>query len=260
MARHRAVKEDRPVAAYYDRLAPVYGDGEYSRARRAAVLAAIAAELEAAKDLCDLGCGNGAFLPALAPPGGRRRVLGIDLSVKMLSAARERATGPVHFVRGDASALPCRAGVFDLVFMSHVLLLVSDLDACLAGVARALRPGGVLIATVGASGWPEIVDRLLGPERIREFQELFDTASVDVRQDEPSAVAEACRRSGLPPSWRQADFAVSWPVLEEWVRIRWFSIMSEPARQRAEEWVAGIRPPAGAAFRMAETLLVAHHR
>ena len=49
----------RAVAAYYDRLAPVYGAGAYFQARRRAVLAAIRSDIAAARRLLDLGCGNG---------------------------------------------------------------------------------------------------------------------------------------------------------------------------------------------------------
>jgi SAM-dependent methyltransferase len=187
--------------------------------------------------------------------------VGMDLSVEMLHAAQQRGFQSVDLVRADASALPCRAGAFDLVFMSHVLLLIADLDVCLAGVERVLRPGGVLIATVGASGWPEIIRRLLGAERIHELEAAFGSVSVGARRDEPTAVAAACQRSGLQPTWRQADFAVSWPALEEWVRVRWLSIVDEALRVRADRWLVSIRSRAGAGMlQMAETLLVAHKR
>lgn len=258
MARDRTAGTRR-VAAYYDRLASVYGDGAYAGARRATVLASVADEVGEARVVLDLGCGNGAFLTALAAPRTGRRVVGMDLSVKMLHAAQRRGVGSVDLVRADAGALPCRAGAFDLVFMSHVLLLVADLDACLTGVERVLRPGGVLIATVGASGWPDVIRRLLGAQRVRALEAAFGAVSVGARRDDPTAVAAACQRCGLRPTWRRADFAASWPALEEWVRVRWLSIVDDALRLQADRWLASIRPRAAAGtIPMAETVLVAY--
>lgn len=259
MTPHRAADGGRRVAAYYDRLAAVYGEGAYAAARRAAVLASIAGEIGAARAVLDVGCGNGAFLAALAAPGVARRVVGMDLSTEMLHVAQHRALATVDLVRADAMALPARTETFDLVFMSHVLLLIANVDAYLAGAQRVLRPGGTLVATVGASGWPDIIRQLLGAERIQELEAAFGSVSVGLRRDEPAAVAAACRRVGFQPTWRRADFSVSWPALEEWVRLRWLGIVDEALRVRADRWLASIPPHAVASpLLMAETLLVAH--
>ena len=134
----RMDKPERPadaVAAYYDRLAPSYGEGELFAARRAAVLTAIAAEVENARAILDLGCGNGTYLAEFAVRVPAALVVGADLSPAMLSAARARIGAPTTVVRTDAIALPFRSARFDLVFMSHVLQLVHDVGRCIAEVA-----------------------------------------------------------------------------------------------------------------------------
>lgn len=93
----------------------------------------------AALDVC---CGTGAALRALEPLA-RDRVTGIDFSEGMLAEARRHLPERVELVRGDALALPFD-GEFDVVTsvgaFGHVLR--EDEDRFVAGIARALRPGG----------------------------------------------------------------------------------------------------------------------
>lgn len=93
-----------------------------------------------AKLVLDVACGNGAVARKL--PG--RLVVGLDLS------AAELAQAPRPVVRGDASQLPFGNESFDVVTCSMGLAVVQPLPAVLAEIARVLRPGGVLAATVPA--------------------------------------------------------------------------------------------------------------
>jgi SAM-dependent methyltransferase len=247
----------QPVAAYYDRLADVYGTGAYFAARRAAVMHCVADELRAARRVLDLGCGNGAFLSDLAHAAGGP-VVGMDLSGRMVAAAHRRAAGTAAIVRGDALALPFRARAFDFVFMSHVLLVVGDLAACLRAVTGVLDRGGVLVATVGACGWPALLRELLGGDGIMELEAIFGGIRPSGRRDEPAAVDSACALAGLRPAWRTARFVVSGEALEEWIHVRWLSIADAAVRERAERILAALRPRlAGQTAEATETLLIA---
>lgn len=258
---HSQPTAERRVAAYYDRLAPVYGEGQYFGARRVALLAVVADEIAAARAVLDLGCGNGAFLAEFAAPGAAKRVVGLDLSAAMLGAAQRRAPGVTGLVRADAAALPFRAGAADLVFMSHVLQQLPDLDACLADVARAVRSGGVLIATVGTAGWRDMIHRIIGPDHVEALAWVVDAMRLPARRDDQSEMAAACQRAGLQPTWRQADFSVSWPALQEWVRLRWLRLVDEAVRVPAERWLASIQPRvADRIVCVTETVLVARKR
>jgi SAM-dependent methyltransferase len=248
----------RRLAAYYDRLADVYGDGEVFAARRAAVLDAIAAELRGAHAILDLGCGNGSYAGEFIRRAPAARLVGADLSADMLQGARRRAGRLMHLVQADAADLPFAAGSFDLVFMSHVLQLITNIDGCVADIAACLTAAGLLIATVGVSGWRETMGRLLGPEVLRELFAQVAPPRASAATDDESRVATACLSAGLQPAWRQASFSVEWPAVEEWVRIRWLSIVDEPLRARAEGWLAELRSTAaGLAFEIVETILVA---
>ncbi|HEU4407892.1 MAG TPA: class I SAM-dependent methyltransferase [Polyangiaceae bacterium] len=95
----------------------------------------------------DVCCGTGAVLRRLRPLC-RERAVGLDMSEGMLAEARRRlgeGGGParLELVRGDALALPFD-GEFDVVVSAGAFghILREDEDRFVAGVARALRPGG----------------------------------------------------------------------------------------------------------------------
>ncbi len=95
-----------------------------------------------AKRVLDVACGNGAVARRLADD--EHWVVGIDLS------AAELASAPRPAVRADASRMPFPDGVFDVVTCSMGLAIAQPLTVVLAEIARVLRPGGVLAATVPA--------------------------------------------------------------------------------------------------------------
>lgn len=100
--------------------------------------------IDAALDVC---CGTGAAFPFLRPRVATR-LAGVDFSEGMLreaARAAERSQGGarVELVRADARSLPY-AGEFDLVtsFGAFGHFVGDDEDLLIAGVARALKPGG----------------------------------------------------------------------------------------------------------------------
>jgi len=248
----------RGVAAYYDRLAPVYGEGAVFGARRAAVLAAIAGELASARTVLDLGCGNGTYGAEFVTRAPSALVLGADLSAEMLSAARCRVGARLSVVQADAAALPFHHASFDVVFMNHVLQLVEDIERCVAEVATCLAPGGRWITTIGVSSWRESVRRLLDAEALQELAALVASVRSRAVTDDETRVAAACAGVGLQPTWHSAPFSVTWAALEEWIQIRWLTVADEAQRAQAESWLAQVRPrTAGLSFSISETLLVA---
>jgi enediyne biosynthesis protein CalE5 len=87
---------------------------------------------------------------ALAGPGGR--VVGTDLSAAMvaIAAGRARARGisNVRFEVADADTGRPPGGPFDAAVCRWALMFFADLPAALAGIRRALVPGGWLAASV----------------------------------------------------------------------------------------------------------------
>jgi SAM-dependent methyltransferase len=93
----------------------------------------------------DLGCGTGAVAAELAPFAAR--VIAVDESKAMLSAARRRLNGFEHVeVRSGAlESLPVETGELDAALMSLVLHYVPEPALALAEAQRALKPGGRLL-------------------------------------------------------------------------------------------------------------------
>jgi SAM-dependent methyltransferase len=206
----------------------------------------------------DLGCGNGTYGAEFVARVPNALVLGADLSAEMLFVARRRVGRRLLVVQADAAALPFHPGSFDVVFMSHVLQLVDDIERCVAEVANCLAPGGRWITTIGVSGWRESVQRLLGPEALQELAALVGSVRSRAAIDDETRVTAACAAMGLHPTWRSAPFSVTWSALEEWIQIRWLTVADEAQRARAESWLTEVRPrTAGLSFSISETLLVA---
>lgn len=103
----------------------------------------------AGADGLDLGCGEGHNTRLLATRGAR--MTGIDIADTFLRHARAaESTSPagIAYVHGSAAALPFRHGTFDFATACMSLMDMPDLPAVIAEVARVLRPGGFLQASI----------------------------------------------------------------------------------------------------------------
>ena len=132
-----------------------YAEGELHRAGGARVL--------------DLGCGAGRNAVPLARLGWD--VLGIDLSMPMLSAAAQRAredgvADRVHVVRGRMDTIPARDNSFDVVIAHGIWNLAasaSEFRRALAEAARVARPGaGLFVFTFSRNTFPPGVQPVAG--------------------------------------------------------------------------------------------------
>jgi ArsR family transcriptional regulator len=93
----------------------------------------------------DLGCGTGQLCAAIAP--FVRRVVGIDDSSAMLTAARKRLHGAenVELRKGELEALPVKDGELDVAVLSLVLHYMVEPQHAVAEARRSLAPGGRLL-------------------------------------------------------------------------------------------------------------------
>jgi SAM-dependent methyltransferase len=124
--------------------------------------------LEQGIDAADVGCGSGHAINLMAGAFPRSRFTGFDVSDTGLAAARAEAErhglANARFEQRDAARLG-ETGRFDLITTFDAVHDQARPDLMLAGIARALRPGGVyLCADIRASSQlSENLDHPLGP-------------------------------------------------------------------------------------------------
>ncbi|MCG7359874.1 tetratricopeptide repeat protein [Roseomonas sp. ACRSG] len=142
---------ERAPAGYvrdlFDQYAPRFDADLTGRLgyRTPAMLAGMLREAGVAADgshaVLDLGCGTGLSGEALRPFA---RVLeGVDLSPRMLAAARARGIYHALHEADLLDVLPARPGHWGLVAAADVLNYLGDLSAVLPAMAAALAPGGL---------------------------------------------------------------------------------------------------------------------
>jgi SAM-dependent methyltransferase len=105
-----------------------------------------------AKRVLEIGCGTGFVLNALRAACPSAIIAGADIHVAGLCLARRRHGSAVEFIQGDARR-PCLRDAFDLVCALDVLEHIKEDEAVLSGIRVALRPNGVLIASVPQHPW-----------------------------------------------------------------------------------------------------------
>ncbi len=140
LARRRTASQEffATAAGQWDRLRDeLFGRGFY--------LEALLALLDRRWTVGDLGCGTGVVTAAVAPSVSR--VIAIDGSVEMLSAARKRLRDlpNVELRRGELESLPLDDGSLDVALAMLVLHHVADPSLAVREAARALKPGGRLL-------------------------------------------------------------------------------------------------------------------
>jgi ubiquinone/menaquinone biosynthesis C-methylase UbiE len=248
------------IAAYFSRLADSYGDGEYYGKRRAAVLEAIASELAQARDVLDVGCGNGAFLVEFAKTDNIRTITGVDLTFDMLVSARSRVGARCRLLRANVAQLPLRPESFDFILASHVLQFAADIEGVVSGFARCLRRGGLLVATGQRDdGVRQMLSAVVGPERWREYREVIFRRAPRREADErpKDRYQKAFAAAGLRVEERAAPFTVTWPDVDEWIKLRWISLVPPEERERAEAALAEVAKTASTlSFNQHEPLIL----
>lgn len=98
--------------------------------------------------IVDLGCGLGTFSEHVSDATGAH-VTGIDFAPRAVARAMERTSEKrerLAFAIGDLDALALDEGAFDVALSVDTLYFVEDLVKTIPDVARALGPGGRLVA------------------------------------------------------------------------------------------------------------------
>jgi trans-aconitate methyltransferase len=109
----------------------------------------------AGERILDLGCGDGALTIKLADMGCD--VVGVDSSAPLIEAAR-RLGLDARVIDGAQLSFDAE---FDAVFSNAAIHWMSAVDDVIAGVWRAIRPGGRFVAEFGGHGCVETIKRAL---------------------------------------------------------------------------------------------------
>jgi SAM-dependent methyltransferase len=105
--------------------------------------------------ILDLGCGDGALTEKIAAIGCI--VVGVDASPDQIAAAKRRGIDAC-VVSGEKLAFD---NEFDAVFSNAALHWMKRADDVIAGVHRALKPGGRFVAECGGAGNVAKIERAL---------------------------------------------------------------------------------------------------
>ncbi|MBI4218510.1 MAG: class I SAM-dependent methyltransferase [Chloroflexi bacterium] len=133
------------VAAWYDSLVADQGSDYHQGVVIPGVLNLL--ELKRGESVLDVACGQGAVARAMHEAGAR--VTGIDLSRRLIEAARERSSKEIRYAVGDARRLD---GISESSFDGVVCVLaaqnIDPVEPVFKRSARVLRPAGRFVAVV----------------------------------------------------------------------------------------------------------------
>ncbi|WP_328748878.1 methyltransferase domain-containing protein [Streptomyces sp. NBC_00285] len=141
----------------------------------------------------DVGCGTGVLSAVVGERCRPDRIVGCDRSESFVRAARATAVA-------DAMALPVRDGAFDVAVSGLTLNFLSDPAAAVAGMARAVRPDGGLVA---AYVW-DYADRMSLLRHFWDTATALDPAAAEL--DEGRRFPD-CRPQPLHDLWTGAGLA-----------------------------------------------------
>lgn len=129
------------IADRYDLITVLLSYGQDARWKRRLVDRSGA---DAGMSALDLACGTGDIAFALADRGAR--VVGLDITHRMVELARAKRPHDVAFVTGDMMALPFANAQFDIVTTGYGIRNVPMIQPAVTEIARVLKPGGVLLS------------------------------------------------------------------------------------------------------------------
>ncbi|MBN2809998.1 MAG: class I SAM-dependent methyltransferase [Deltaproteobacteria bacterium] len=214
---------------------------------------AAACGLEKGARVLDIGCGNGASAEVLSRELACR-VVGLDLSAKMIENGRQRIKDPrIRLEVGDAvdpqSAIAGEELNFDAALYNAAIFIIPDAAKSMLAASACLKPGGAL----GFSFYPQILsaagedlfaiafDRCNFPRPKAQVITSYEKALAGLRQ---------CCRKVTETAWER-------PFSETFL-IDFFSIPAQSAslfpqldyeerRRRAPELFTALQPEAESA-------------
>jgi ubiquinone/menaquinone biosynthesis C-methylase UbiE len=234
-----------------------------------------AAGVRSGERVLDIGCGAGQTTREAARAAAPAPVLGVDVSPAALERARELAAAEglrnVSFELGDAQTHAFEPGRFDVAISRFGTMFFSDPLAAFANVARALRPGGALVALVWRrhrdNEWAVAIDEAIGstaPDASGAFS-LGDSEAT-TRMLERAGFADVALEDVDEPVFYGPDVAAALEWVSGFRDVSDFLSSRDPgARERALERLREVlgahrRPDRGVAFDSRAWLVTALRR
>jgi demethylmenaquinone methyltransferase/2-methoxy-6-polyprenyl-1,4-benzoquinol methylase len=140
-----------PIAAMFDRISPKYDALNHllsfniDKVWRRKTAKAVAKKQP--RTILDLATGTADLAIAVARQNPQARLIGMDISEKMLDIGKEKVKqrnleNQIELRLGDAAALPFGDNSFDAVTVAFGVRNFEDLDKGLSEISRVLKPGG----------------------------------------------------------------------------------------------------------------------
>ena len=104
-------------------------------------------QIEPQERILDVACGTGEFERLLLDKNPTQKIMGIDISEKMLSVAREkcRAYSNVEFHKASVHSLPFASHSFDVVVSANAFHYFDEPQVALTEMKRVLKPNGRIV-------------------------------------------------------------------------------------------------------------------
>lgn len=167
--------------------------------------------------ILDIGVGPGLLAHDLAVMVGESgRLVGLDMSVSMLTMARARLASMAwaECVEGAATKLEFADASFDAVVATQVFEYIADLPLTLVQAHRVLKPGGRIL--VLDTDWRSIVWHSSDEDRMERVLRCWDDHLADPHL--PAKLGASLRQAGfkvmrveivpmLTPHWQPKSYA-----------------------------------------------------
>jgi trans-aconitate 2-methyltransferase len=193
----------------------------------------------------DIGCGDGRITAAIAERVPEGRVVGVDLSADMIRHAEVHHGCPnLAFRHADAQALPFDSE-FTVVFSNAALHWVREHRPVLAGIARALKPGGRCRMEMGGLGsaaalivaFEAVADDSEWRDDFEGFESIFRFHDAEsYRRWLTEAGLEAGRVQLVEKDMAHADRE----AFIGWLRTAWHPYTSRVPAERRERFIDAV--------------------
>jgi trans-aconitate 2-methyltransferase len=220
-------------------------------AKHSSTQQAWARELIAKLNLCghesvlDIGCGDGKVTAEIAGYVPDGSVVGVDNSKEMIELASANFTKDKYpnlsFQVTDAGKLSFQEK-FDVVFSNAALHWIKDHRPVIAGIQKALKPGGRILLQMGGKGNAESILSILEEMMSEsEWSKYFSGFAFSYGFYEPEEYMAWISEAGLNPI-RIELIPKIMPYdkrdgLAGWFRTTWLPYLEQVPEERREEFI-----------------------